>query len=143
MRDPSDELAAIQQRLAKAWVDADRATIEAIIAPDWIVTGADGRLSSRADVMRDVFETGVHRMAAIEIDDVHVRPFGDAAVVTGRTQAAASTTAFPTTSRSGSPTCSSTATDGGRQWPRMRPCCRQVIDRLEAGQHPAGAYAIW
>jgi ketosteroid isomerase-like protein len=85
MRDPRDELAGIQQRLAKAWVDADRAAIEAILAPDWIVTGADGRLSSRADVMRDVFETGVHRMAAIEIDDVYVRPFGDAAVVTGRT----------------------------------------------------------
>jgi ketosteroid isomerase-like protein len=85
MRDPSDELADIQQRLATAWVQGDRRAIEAIIAPDWIVTGADGRLSSRADVMRDVFETGIHRMSAIDIDDVHVRAFGGTAVVTGRT----------------------------------------------------------
>jgi ketosteroid isomerase-like protein len=81
----SQELAEIQQRLAKAWVAADRAAIEHIIAPDWTVTGADGRVSTRGDVLRDAFETKVHRIMAIEIDDVRVRVFGDAAVVTGRT----------------------------------------------------------
>ena len=82
----NQELADIQQRLAKAWMTADRAAIERIIAPDWTLTGADGRLSTRADVLRDAFETKVHRIAVIEIDDVRVRLFGDAAVVTGRTR---------------------------------------------------------
>jgi ketosteroid isomerase-like protein len=83
--DPSQELADIQQRLATAWVRADRPAIERIIAPDWTVTGADGRLSTRGDVLRDAFDTKVHHITAIEIDDVRVRLFGDAAIVTGRT----------------------------------------------------------
>ena len=83
--EPSRELADIQQRLARAWVAADRAAIEEIIAPDWTVTGTDGRVSTRSDVLRDAFETNVHRVLAIEIDEVGVRLFGDAAVVTGRT----------------------------------------------------------
>ena len=85
MAESSHELAEIQQRLAKAWVAGDRANIEHIIAPDWTVTGSDGRVSTRGDVLRDAFETRVHRIMAIEIDDVRVRVFGDAAVVTGRT----------------------------------------------------------
>jgi ketosteroid isomerase-like protein len=82
----SRELVEIQQRLAKAWVAMDRAAIEGIIAPDWTVTGTDGRVSTRRDVLRDVFESNVHRIRAVEIDDVRVRVFGDAAVVTGRTR---------------------------------------------------------
>ena len=82
---PSDELTDIQQRLARAWMAGDRAAIERIIAPDWTVTGTDGSVSTRADVLRDVFETKVHRITLVQIDDVRVRVFGDAAVVTGRT----------------------------------------------------------
>ena len=78
-------LARLQQTLAKAWVSADRATIERIIAPDWKSTGPDGRMADRAGVLADVFETRVHRIHRVEIDDVNARVFGDAAVVTGRT----------------------------------------------------------
>jgi ketosteroid isomerase-like protein len=84
---PRDEvvLAQLQQVLAKAWVDGDRATIERIIAADWRSTGPDGRASDRVSVLADVFETRVHRIQRVEIDEVVVRVFGDAAVVTGRT----------------------------------------------------------
>lgn len=78
-------LAQIQQDLAKAWVSDDRATIERIIAPEWRSTGPDGRSSDRASVFGDVFERRVHKIRRLEIDDVWVRVFGDAAVVTGRT----------------------------------------------------------
>ena len=84
--DGNQELADLQRQLAKAWMTADRATIERIIAPDWTLTGTDGRLSSRGDVLRDVFDTKVHHITAIEVDDLRVRVFGDAAVVTGRTR---------------------------------------------------------
>lgn len=83
--DPSQELAEIQKRLAKAWMAADRLVIERIIEPNWTITGTDGRLSTRVDVLREVFETKVHRITANEIDDVRVRLLGDAAVVTGHT----------------------------------------------------------
>ena len=78
-------LAELQRTLAKAWVDADRAAIEQIIAPDWKITGPDGRMTDRGSVLADVFEARRHRIHRIEIDDVHARVFGDAAVVTGRT----------------------------------------------------------
>lgn len=78
-------LAEVQQILAKAWVDGDRPTIERIIAPEWALTGPTGAVSTRAEVLADVFERRIHRIQRIEIDDVGVRVFGEAAVVTGRT----------------------------------------------------------
>jgi hypothetical protein len=86
-RQAQDEnvLAQIQQVLARAWVDGDRATIERIIGADWRSTGPDGGGSDRAAVLAEVFEKRVHRIYRVEIDDVRVRVLGDAAVVTGRT----------------------------------------------------------
>lgn len=78
-------LAQIQQDLANAWVSGDRPAVERIIAPEWRSTGPDGRSSDRARVFGDVFEKRVHRIRRLEIDDVRVQVFGDAAVVTGRT----------------------------------------------------------
>ena len=79
------QLTDIQQQLAKAWLAGDRAAIERIIAPEWSLTGPDGQMSRRGDVLRDVFETRTHRIIALTVDDVRVKVFGDAAVVTGRT----------------------------------------------------------
>jgi ketosteroid isomerase-like protein len=79
-------LTQIQQDLAKAWVSGDQATIERIIAPEWRSTGPDGRSSDRAVVFADVFKKRVHKIRRLEIDDVRVQVFGDAAVVTGRTR---------------------------------------------------------
>jgi len=78
-------LVALQQTLAKAWVGGDRATIERIIAPQWISTGPDGRMTDRSRVLADVFDNGVHKIRLLEIDDVSARVFGDGAVVVGRT----------------------------------------------------------
>jgi ketosteroid isomerase-like protein len=75
----------LQQVLAKAWVSGDRAMVERIIAPEWTSTGPDGRTTTRSDVLAQVFETGVHQVRRLEIDDVNAQVFGDAAVVTGRT----------------------------------------------------------
>lgn len=78
-------LSDLQQALARAWVAGDRATIERIIAPEWTTTGPDGGKGDRATVLAQVFEARVHTIQRLEIDDVRVRVFGDAAVVTGRT----------------------------------------------------------
>ncbi len=56
-RDPGHELTEMQQQLARAWLTGDRTRVESIIASDWTLTGADGRVSTRADVLRDVFVT--------------------------------------------------------------------------------------
>ena len=78
-------LLEMQQALAKAWLTRDWPTLERIIAPEWTSTGPDGRASDRARVLAQVFETGVHKIHALKIDEVEARVFGDAAVVTGRT----------------------------------------------------------
>ena len=79
------ELIELQQKLATAWLSRDRAMVERIIAPDWISTYPDGQMTDRAGVLAQVFETGVHKIHGLKIDDVKARVFGDAAVVTGRT----------------------------------------------------------
>jgi ketosteroid isomerase-like protein len=78
-------LVALQQDLAKAWLAGDRPRVEHIIAPEWTSTGPDGRVTDRARVLAQVFETRVHKIRALTIDDVTPRVFGDTAVVTGRT----------------------------------------------------------
>lgn len=85
--DDVGELTGIQHRLAKAWVAADRATLEPLFAPDWQLTYPDGSRKTRAEVFGQVFETKVHRILSGTIDDIDVRMVGkDAAVVTGRTR---------------------------------------------------------
>jgi hypothetical protein len=84
-KEPGHELTEMQQQLARAWLAGDRVKIESIIAADWTLTGPDGRLATRADVLRDVFVTRTHRIVALTVDDVHARVFENAAVVTGRT----------------------------------------------------------
>ena len=79
------ELIELQQILAEAWLAGDRATVEGIIAPEWTSTGPDGQTTDRPTVLAQVFETGVHKIRDLKIDDVKARVFGDAAVVTGRT----------------------------------------------------------
>jgi len=86
----AETLAAIEQQLAKAWVNGDRAAVDAILAPDWSVTDAAGRVLTKDQVIRETFDSTDRKMEAMAIDDVSVRTFGDVAVVTGRTQATGS-----------------------------------------------------
>ena len=85
MHQDEAELVEIQQELARAWPGRDRPTLERIIASEWTTTGPDGQTSDRARVLAQVFETGVHKIHELKIDQVKARVFGDAAVVTGRT----------------------------------------------------------
>src|SRR5687767_5647516 len=84
---PRATLTELQQVLARAWVSGDRTTIERLIAPDWTTTGPDGNVRTRAQVLAEVFDTHVHRIRQIAIDEVEVRLFGEAAVISGRTHA--------------------------------------------------------
>jgi ketosteroid isomerase-like protein len=85
--DDIQRLIEIQHQLADAWVAGDRAAIERLVAPDWMVTHVAGQRLTRTDVLRDMFESSATRIESMTVDDVDVRLFGDAAVVTGRTHA--------------------------------------------------------
>lgn len=82
-----EELRAIEQRLAAAWVNSDREFINRILADEWSVTDAGGRVLDKRQVMREAFESKDRQVESLQIDEVKVRTFGRCAVVTGRTRA--------------------------------------------------------
>ena len=82
------ELTQIEQRLASTWKQGDCAGWSAMIAPEWSVIHVTGETLTRAQVLEMCRKPPVP-IEAFTIDDVNVRVFGDAAVVTGRTTVAA------------------------------------------------------
>ena len=83
-----ETLRGIEERLASAWVEGDRSFIEQTLADDWSVTDLTGQVLSKAEVLQEVFGSRDRQVVSMQIDDISVRPFGDWAIVTGRTQAA-------------------------------------------------------
>jgi len=80
----AQELTQIEQRLGSTWKAGDCAGWGAMIAPEWSVIHITGETMTRAQAL----EMCRKPPASIEnftIDEVSVRVFGDAAVVTGRT----------------------------------------------------------
>jgi len=45
-----DVIAELEQRIAQAWVNRDRAALEAILAPEWSVTDPSGQVLTRQQV---------------------------------------------------------------------------------------------
>jgi hypothetical protein len=80
-------LTELEQKFASAWVSGDRAFIDALLAPDWTVTDASGRVLSRQQVLEEAFVSGDRQITSMAVDDLRVRLLRNAAVVTGRTRA--------------------------------------------------------
>ena len=78
----------IEESLANAWVEGNRSFIENILADDWSVTDLTGRVLKKADVLEEAFGSKDRQIVSMRIDEISVRPFGDWAIVTGRTHAA-------------------------------------------------------
>jgi ketosteroid isomerase-like protein len=85
--DDEHVLKDLEQQIARAWVQHDRATIERILAPEWAVTQADGTMLTRSAVLDQFFESV--SFDSNVIDDVTVALFGQTAIVRGRTTASA------------------------------------------------------
>jgi ketosteroid isomerase-like protein len=91
------QLARIPQELARAWLQHDRAFIEATLAPEWSVTQADGSILTRATVLGTFFDTVAFDSNVV--DDVSVMLFGETAVVRGKTTASARVNGAPVSAR--------------------------------------------
>ena len=85
-----DTLVDLEQRLARAWVERDRAFIEGLLAPDWSVIDASAAVLTKQQVLEQTFASADRRIDAMNIDEIKVRMFGEMAVVTGRTRATGS-----------------------------------------------------
>ena len=86
----AEVIAGIEQQLAKAWVERDRAAVDAILASDWSVTDASGQVLTKEQVIQETFASTDRKIDSMAVDDVQVRVFGDVAVATGRTRASGS-----------------------------------------------------
>jgi hypothetical protein len=113
--DDEFQLRDIQQQLARAWVERDRAFIERILAPEWSVTQANGSILSRANVLRSAFETEALQVKSMVIDDVTLsisapQPWFEAAP-----PQPARTRTLRSMFASDSPTCSSRGMENGKR----------------------------
>ena len=79
-------LVDIEHRLAAAWAAGDCAAWSALLAPDWRVTHITGEVITREQALA-MCQTPHVRLASMRYDDLDVRTFGDAALVTGQTTA--------------------------------------------------------
>src|SRR3954471_2141812 len=84
-RTPSNDEQAVRKaetdRFA-AMVKADVGTLDRLLGADLTYTHGDGRVIDKAAFLSD-FKTGAFKYVTIDPNDIHVRLFGDVAVVTG------------------------------------------------------------
>ena len=78
------ELTQIERQLAATYKRGDCDGWAALLAPDWSVIHITGEVITRAQAI-ETCKSGAVRLDSLESDDLSVRIFGDAAVVTGRT----------------------------------------------------------
>jgi len=81
-----DDIKALRQLendIAQAWVQRDTQTLDRILAGDYIFAGAGDVLIDKEQWVAGVDYPGIRTTSAI-VDDLRIRVYGDAAVVTGR-----------------------------------------------------------
>ena len=83
----ASELRDIENQLVAAWVAGDPSVHERVLADDWSVIDAQGRIRNKAEVLEEMFRPGERELSG-RIDEVSVRPYGDWAIVTGKTHVA-------------------------------------------------------
>ncbi len=83
----TEELREIENQLVTAWVAGDPSVHERLLSEDWSVIDAQGRIRNKAEVLEEMFRPGEREISG-RIDEVNVRPYGDWAIVTGKTHVA-------------------------------------------------------
>ena len=81
-----DDIKALRQLendIAQAWVQRDTQTLDRILAGDYTFAGAGDVLIDKEQWVAGVDYQGIRTTSAV-VDDLRIRIYGDAAVVTGR-----------------------------------------------------------
>lgn len=90
MEQVAADIAALEQRLANAWITRDRDFIDGVLASDWAVIDQSGRILTKAQVLDETFASADRRIEEMTVDEVTVRVLGECAVASGRTRATGS-----------------------------------------------------
>src|SRR5262245_48322473 len=81
--EPVEELIAVTHDWDRAMVTNDAEAIGRCMADDWVIIGPDGRIGDRATFL-ELVKSAKLSHDVMESDDLRVRVYGDAAVVTAR-----------------------------------------------------------
>jgi hypothetical protein len=76
-------LLELEGKMAEAWVRRDTQTLEQILADDYTLAGAGDALIGKCEYLAGIVNPEFGTTSAI-VDDLRIRLYGDAAVVTGR-----------------------------------------------------------
>jgi ketosteroid isomerase-like protein len=77
-----DSLIQIEHDWGNALMRRDVAAFSRCIADDWVLTYSDGTLVTKPMALADLQE-GALKIESFQLDDISVRVYGDAAIVTG------------------------------------------------------------
>jgi len=78
-----EEVLKVESRRLQAIKDSDVATLETIFAPEFTFVSAVGEFHTLAELLSDI-RTGKLKYTSQQHSDVHVRVYGDSAILTGR-----------------------------------------------------------
>jgi ketosteroid isomerase-like protein len=73
----------LESKMARAWVQRDAQTLEQILADDYTLAGTGDALIGKGQYLAGIANPQFHTTSAI-VNDLRIRVYGDAAVVTGR-----------------------------------------------------------
>jgi len=76
-------LLELEGKMAEAWVQRDTQTLEQILSDDYTLAGAGDALIGKGEYLAGTVDPEFGTTSAI-VDDLRIRLYGDAAVVTGR-----------------------------------------------------------
>jgi ketosteroid isomerase-like protein len=78
----SAQIEKLERSLAKAVTKQDTSTIDGALADDYTITGPTGHCVSKDDYM-SALKDGTLKITSLELSNLNVRVYGDAAVITG------------------------------------------------------------
>ena len=81
--DDANVLLDLESKMARAWVQRDTQTLEQILADDFTLAGTGDALIGKGEYVAGLDNPEFRTTSAI-VNDVRIRVYGDAAVVTGR-----------------------------------------------------------
>lgn len=81
-----EELEQLENEIARAWVNGDRAFLDSILTDDWTTIDITGHVRTKADVFHDMFGPEAPVIQDVTVDEMRVRMLGHVGVITGRTR---------------------------------------------------------
>ena len=80
----AQEIERVERELIRAITARDLPAYDRLVADDYVALTVEGKETTKAEVMAS-YKAGARQYAGLEIHDVKVRLFGDAAVLSART----------------------------------------------------------